>query len=223
LRSIEKYCWQDNRNKAAESFYIPAKNKKILIAGGGLVGICCAVKLAGRGYNVTIAEKRDRLGGRLWELRDELPEVVLQEELSRVFRLKFLEVFLNKEVTIQDKGDYDAIFLTFATPMLNGEYFREGIFYDRSGIRTKQTPLLAIKMGVEMSYALEDYVKRGVIREPEEKNVKCKFQPSRDQITPMARTAPRDPLAWSVEDAKSETDRCILCIPHSQVNEFESR
>lgn len=40
--------------------------KKVLIIGGGLAGLSAAIELADRGYNVTIKEKSDRIGGKLF-------------------------------------------------------------------------------------------------------------------------------------------------------------
>jgi isorenieratene synthase len=41
-------------------------NKNVLIVGGGLAGLSAALELADRGYNVTIKEKSDRIGGKLF-------------------------------------------------------------------------------------------------------------------------------------------------------------
>ena len=41
----------------------------VIVLGGGLAGLRCAVNLAGRGAEVTVLEARDRVGGRVWSHR----------------------------------------------------------------------------------------------------------------------------------------------------------
>jgi monoamine oxidase len=45
---------------------MPTDGKNILILGAGLAGLSAATRLKKRGYNVTILEARERLGGRVW-------------------------------------------------------------------------------------------------------------------------------------------------------------
>jgi heterodisulfide reductase subunit A-like polyferredoxin len=40
--------------------------KKVLVVGGGLAGLSAALELADRGYQVTIKEKENRIGGKLF-------------------------------------------------------------------------------------------------------------------------------------------------------------
>jgi monoamine oxidase len=43
---------------------------KVIVAGGGLAGLCAAFELSRRGASVHLLEARDRLGGRVWTYRD---------------------------------------------------------------------------------------------------------------------------------------------------------
>lgn len=95
------------------------KNKKIAVVGGGPAGISCAANLARHGYNVTIYEKYDKLGG---ILRHGIPEFrlnkdILDKQIERILNLG-IEVKYNqslgKDFSIQDlEKEYDAIFLSF--------------------------------------------------------------------------------------------------------------
>src|SRR5262245_16256849 len=42
----------------------------VLVAGAGLAGLTAAYDLAGMGADVTVVEARDRVGGRVWTIRD---------------------------------------------------------------------------------------------------------------------------------------------------------
>ena len=46
-----------------------SKDKKIIILGAGIAGMCAAYELGKVGYNYTILEARDRAGGRCWTVR----------------------------------------------------------------------------------------------------------------------------------------------------------
>lgn len=94
-------------------------NKKIAVVGGGPAGISCAANLARNGYNVTIYEKYDKLGG---ILRHGIPEFrlnkdILDKQIEKILNLgikvKYNQTF-GKDFYIQDlEKEYDAIFLAF--------------------------------------------------------------------------------------------------------------
>ena len=44
----------------------PKGRRRVLVVGGGVAGMYAAITAAERGHDVTLAEKRDRLGGLLW-------------------------------------------------------------------------------------------------------------------------------------------------------------
>ncbi len=52
-------------------------NRKVLIIGGGLSGLACAHELQSVGYEVTVAEARNRVGGRVVSFDDLLPSSVV--------------------------------------------------------------------------------------------------------------------------------------------------
>lgn len=49
----------------------PLKGARVLVAGGGLAGLTAACDLIDRGAAVHLVEARQRLGGRVWTIRDE--------------------------------------------------------------------------------------------------------------------------------------------------------
>lgn len=95
------------------------KDKKIAIVGGGPAGITASVQLARHGYDVTIYEKYDKLGG---ILRHGIPEFrlekeVLDKQIEKILNLGIkvkYEQALGKDYSLQDlEKEYDAIFLGF--------------------------------------------------------------------------------------------------------------
>jgi len=52
----------------------PIKRKHVIVAGGGIGGLCCAYELMGRGHDVTVLEASRRTGGHVKTIRDPLPD-----------------------------------------------------------------------------------------------------------------------------------------------------
>ena len=51
-----------------------AHKKSIIVAGGGIAGLCCAYELNRRGHDVTVLEASGRVGGHVKTVRDDLPD-----------------------------------------------------------------------------------------------------------------------------------------------------
>lgn len=99
--------------------YEENNNKKVAIIGGGPAGLTSAAFLARYGFNVTIYEKNDKLGGILYKGIPEfrLDKEVLQNAISKILELGIqvkYNVELEKDFTLEElKRQYDAILLTF--------------------------------------------------------------------------------------------------------------
>ena len=94
-----------------------SKNKKVAIIGSGPSGLTCAAFLRKAGYDVTIYEKHNYLGGLLYHgIPDfRLDREILHNNIKQIIDLG-IEVNLNKSLgndfTLDDlKERYDAIFL----------------------------------------------------------------------------------------------------------------
>lgn len=81
------------------------RKKKVMVIGGGLAGMECAIAASGRGHDVTIYDKKDRLGG---QLLSAVKEIKGGEDLTRLLnyyekeiQLKGIKVKLGVKV---DKG-----------------------------------------------------------------------------------------------------------------------
>ena len=94
-----------------------AKKEHIAIIGSGPAGLTCAAFLRRKGYQVTIYEKHNYLGGLLRHGIPEfrLPKSILDEAINKIISLG-IEVKLNtelgKDITISElENNYDAIFI----------------------------------------------------------------------------------------------------------------
>lgn len=51
-----------------------SSKKRVVVAGGGIAGLCCAYELSRRGHDVTVLEASGRVGGHVKTVRDGLPD-----------------------------------------------------------------------------------------------------------------------------------------------------
>ena len=50
------------------------KNKSVIVAGGGIAGLCCGYELLRRGFDVVVLEASPRHGGHVFTARDGLSD-----------------------------------------------------------------------------------------------------------------------------------------------------
>lgn len=99
--------------------YEKNNNKKVAIIGGGPAGLTAAAFLARYGFDVTIYEKNDNLGGILYKgiPAFRLDKKILQNTISKILELGIqvkYNVELEKNFTLEElKNSYDAVLLTF--------------------------------------------------------------------------------------------------------------
>ena len=91
-------------------------NCKIAIIGAGPAGVACAVELSKNGYEVTIFEKEENIGGILeYEIPDfRLPKDIIkyvEEKLKKMGIKLSLETEFEKDINLEDLKEYKAIFL----------------------------------------------------------------------------------------------------------------
>lgn len=59
---------------ASSAVLAAGRPKRVLVAGGGIGGLCCAYELMKRGHDVTVLEASGRPGGHVYTVRDELAD-----------------------------------------------------------------------------------------------------------------------------------------------------
>ena len=70
---IRMACTQAQKSELPEPFTLETVNKRILVMGGGIAGLTAAKEAAATGYEVTLVEKSDILGGKAVNWRQSFP------------------------------------------------------------------------------------------------------------------------------------------------------
>jgi quinone-modifying oxidoreductase subunit QmoB len=66
-------CTRAQKTELPDPYHLEELNKTILVMGGGLAGLTAAKEAAAAGYNVILAEKEERLGGKAVNWRKSFP------------------------------------------------------------------------------------------------------------------------------------------------------
>lgn len=102
---------------AEKTYQLPKEslNKKVLVIGGGPAGMQAAITARRRGFEVTLLEKEDRLGGTLWaaggpDFKADVIKLIKYME-TQCYKLG-VNICLNSKVDKNSiKGDYDKVIL----------------------------------------------------------------------------------------------------------------
>jgi quinone-modifying oxidoreductase, subunit QmoB len=90
-----------NKTSLPEPF-IEEFTKKILVIGGGITGLTSAIEAANTGYDVTIAEKTDQLGGYAARQRKQIPTKAPYSDLEPTgIQEKILEITSHPRITVK--------------------------------------------------------------------------------------------------------------------------
>ncbi len=134
VAALERICADLGGYQPDKKPAMPRKKRRVVVVGGGLGGLTAVLDLAKKGYPVVLVEKQDRLGGRLWDIPEEiLPRSVLKAELDVVDQAG-VELRLNtpigESVSLTDlRSEFDAVYLSPEA----GCYKTDGLEMDNGG------------------------------------------------------------------------------------------
>ena len=146
LRGGQFYCAinPESGREAEMKFAIPpAEKKKVLIAGGGIAGMQAALTCAGRGHDVILCEKSDKLGG------------VLRCEENVPFKKK-LSAYLERQAKRVTDAGVDIRLKTEVTPEY-AEKLNADVLIAALGARPAKPPIPGID-GQNVLSAEEAYI-----------------------------------------------------------------
>ncbi len=215
LRLLEKAAVNYARNLAPNSYNVPPKQKKVAIIGAGISGLACALRLAAKGYGVTMFEKTGRIGG---HLHDILPPEIFIPDIERQFMHEEYELRLDTEIKDLDMPGFAAIYVASGAggtdfglvPDPDGAFAstRPGVFL--GGSLTGAGTMHAMADGLHACGAIERFIKTaGMNHPPGMSGTKLQLDASR--IIPVEAVLPADGWAYTQDEAVAEARRCLGC------------
>lgn len=233
---LERSCVEGTARKGRVQL-LPRREQRIAVLGSGLAGLTAAWDLLRKGFQVTLFELSDRLGGTLWELPESLlPREVIREELAALETLKGefrLGEPLDTRVFERIYQDFDAVFIDRETSAASdlpvkrkgdGEIAidpatcatdREGVFAG-GGTRNSgaYSPVNETLHGRKGSLSIERFLQKaqmGAGRE-NEGPFQTRLFTSVEGIDAIPRVKPADEaFGYSNDEARREAGRCIQC------------
>ncbi len=217
LLELERAAVKYARSLDPINFNVPVKDKKIAVIGAGISGLACAFKLAAKKYQVTVFEKTDRIGGKLWELMD--PEVFLADIATQGKYLTY-ETVLNREIkSLDELKDFDAIYIATgeggnafglsADEDGNPQNGPKGVFI--GGRVLGADTAWAIAQGAEAAINIEKHLMTGAMAFTPERSRTTRLHVYTEGVEPQPRTVGTDDGHYTKEEAIAEAKRCLRC------------
>lgn len=223
IHELEKAVVKLGFSSAKRTIPIPKNGKKVAVVGAGISGIVAAFDLDKKGYDVTIYEKSEKIGGRLWDFEGkQLSKELIEEELQ-VINKGNIKINLNYPV---DSSELEKILNTY-----NAVYMGTGIWEDDLKVDSKtfqvgdtalfvggrivtknNSIIFSVSSGRSAVLSIERYLQKVSLtaaRENEgayETTLKIKL----DDIE-SAEAIKKTSLEYSEQEAIKEAGRCIKC------------
>jgi NADPH-dependent glutamate synthase beta subunit-like oxidoreductase len=236
IAALERACADLGAHQPEKKPSIPRKNRKVAVVGGGLGGLTATFELAKKGYPVVLFEARDRLGGRLWDVPEEiLPRSVIAAESSVAAQAGVelrLKTPLGKSLSLADlRTEFEAVYLSLRIEGHKsdglGSSDKESVQIDPATLATGQpgvfaiplregsySVILAISDGRRAAVSIDRYLQRVSMTAARynEGPYVTRLYTNTAGIAPLEMVPMADGRAgYSLEEAVREAQRCLQC------------
>lgn len=170
LKKLEAFCHQETGGKP-QRYTLPRKEQRITVIGAGLSGLACALRMASRGYHVTVFEKGTSIGGSALQKMD--PAMCLSD-LENEFSPYNCTFITEKDVTSLDEvlPDADAVYVATGEGGEDFDLLRDNVQPETLGTsipgvflggqrRTGGSLMEAMTDGINAADSIEVYFKLG--------------------------------------------------------------
>lgn len=223
ISELEKATVKLGFSSNKRTLAVPRNGKKVAVIGGGISGITTALDLDKKGYQVTIYEKSQRLGGSLWDFEGEnLPKKIIEEELE-IFKKGSTELKLNKAVDKNELEEilkeYDAVYIGTGSWVedikVNIDTFQvqnTSLFAGGKLINRNNSIILSISSGRRAAISMDRYIQKTSMTAARENEgvYETSLKIETDDIELMLEIK-KSSTEYNEEEAIMESKRCLKC------------
>jgi glutamate synthase (NADPH/NADH) small chain len=213
---------------------LPGRGKRVAVLGSGLSSLTAARDLLRKGYDVTLFEPSDELGGRLMDIDEaRLPRRIIHDETGVLAKLgleiRFNELFSFPEIQGTLLREFDAVYLgldgrftieqataesgPISVQPLTRKTDQEGLFGGGSP-RPDGTvsPVWEAAEGRWAAVSIDRFLQKTSLAAGREKEgpYKTRLFTSLEGVSPLP-AVPKDGLEYSRQAAEQEAGRCLQC------------
>jgi Fe-S oxidoreductase len=206
---------------------LPKKKGRVAVVGGGISGISAAFELNKKGYQVTIYERSERLGGRIWDFEDRISREQINEELRRFdemdVKLEFNHTIRKAGSAGQDNlaaltNEFDAVYVGTGTweeflpvdpdtfQVLNSSLFAGGRLLGTDSI------IDSVSTGKRAALSIERYTQKISMTASRERegSFETPMRYNTEGVAPLAANELTG-MFYTKEEAANEAGRCLQC------------
>lgn len=223
IGQLEKAAVKYGFSDFAARFAIPKNGKKVAVVGGGISGLTAAFYLYKKGYNVTIYEKENRIGGRIWNFpREVLDESIIEEELKSIYESD-IEIKLNTELNERQieslVNEYDAVYAgigRYINKKVDKDTFEtetKGLFAGGIAANNSNSVIFSVSSGKRAAISIDRYIQKKSMKAARENEgaYDTPLKLNMDDIPPVSKFYGSDKDEFTKEEAQKEASRCIKC------------
>ncbi|MCJ7836609.1 heterodisulfide reductase-related iron-sulfur binding cluster [Cuneatibacter sp. NSJ-177] len=221
LPLLERAAAEFARSTDPIRYNLPKKTKRAAVVGAGPAELACALRLAEKGYPVTVYEQSGRLGGAFLEVLS--PEIV-EREIQKQFQYTACVFVKDTRISRIEELDAEAAYLCTESGI---EAKGEGALVCPGG----KNPVESIAEGIRAAGEIEWYLQTGAWKNRKQQEADgSRPGPGEERAADVtkgdflriatekergegsrAEERERWEAAWSKEQAKAEAERCTRC------------
>ena len=223
VSELEKVAVSYGFSLPKKTFSIQKNKGKVAVAGGGISGMTAAFDLDKKGYQVTLYEKSERLGGRFWDYEGAgLEKEIIEEEIQFMVKQGIkaeLNTFVDKKKLEELINEYDAVFLGTGVwdeeLQIHSETFQVGetsLFTGGRLSNKNDSVIFSASSGRRAAISIDRYVKKISMTASRERegSFETPLRYETEDVEPVA-PVKKASIIYSEDEAADEAGRCLKC------------
>lgn len=223
ISELEKSVIDFGYNAPKKAFPMPKQKGNVAVIGGGISGMVTALQLDKKGYKVTIFEKTNRLGGRIWDFEGKgLDKATIEEELQSIEKIG-IQINYNTEILEEDLQEYlkqyDAVYLgtrhwekSYDVDPVTFQAGNLSLFVGKEISNQNSSIIFSVSKGKRAAISIERYVGKISMTASREREgiYDTLLNYEVDEVTPIE-PVQKEAESYTKAEACQEASRCLKC------------